>query len=69
MMAVSLQAEPRPTIGSAVQLFLANKKSKKYKRELGRLESFMAKWEKLLPQEINLRDLTEFRAGWVGLYP
>jgi integrase/recombinase XerD len=50
MAAVSLQAESRPTIERAVQLFLTDKKSqgldstahKKHERELGRLESFMA---------------------------
>jgi integrase/recombinase XerD len=77
MMAVSLQAESRPTIERAVQLFLTDKKSqgldstahKKHERELGRLESFMAKRGKLFPQEISQEDLTEFRAGWIGLYP
>jgi hypothetical protein len=74
MVAVSLQAESRPTIECAVQLFLTDKKSqgldstahKKHERELGRLESFMAKRGKLFPQEISLEDLTEFRAGLNG---
>jgi integrase/recombinase XerD len=77
MAAVSLLTESRPTIERAVQLFLTDKKSqgldstahKKHERELGRLESFMAKRGKLFPEEISLEDLTEFRAGWVGLYP
>jgi integrase/recombinase XerD len=74
MLAVSLQAESRPTIERAVQLFLTDKKSqgldstahKKHERELGRLESLRGK---LFPQEISLDDLTEFRAGWVRLDP
>jgi hypothetical protein len=71
MVAVSLQAESLPTIERAVQLFLTDKKSqgldstahKKHERELGRLESFMAKRGKLFPQEISLEDLTEFPTG------
>src|SRR5258708_1719321 len=74
--AVQLQAESRPTIEKAVQLFLSDKQSqgldptayKKHQRELGRFSEFMAKRGKFFPHEIGLADLTEFRAGWVKHY-
>jgi integrase/recombinase XerD len=42
---------------------------KKYDRELTRFADFMAKRSKFFPLEIALDDLTEFRTGWLILYP
>ncbi|WP_353070999.1 tyrosine-type recombinase/integrase [Tunturiibacter gelidoferens] len=65
------------TIERAIELFLSDKGSqgidsdvlKKYDRELMRFRQFMEKRSKLFPREIALDDLTEFRAGWLHLYP
>jgi integrase/recombinase XerD len=73
---VRIEAESRPTLQRAVELFLSDKLSqgldptahKKHQRELGRLVKFMAKRGKLFPHEVGLADLTEFRAGWVNHY-
>lgn len=73
---ISLQAESRPTIEKAIELFLSDKKTqgldstayKKHVRELGRFKDFMAKRGKLFPHEVGLADLTEFREGWVNHY-
>jgi integrase/recombinase XerD len=66
----------RPMIDRAIELFLSDKKTqgldptahKKHARELGRFAEFMGKRGKFYPHEIELSDLTEFRAGWVLLY-
>lgn len=73
---VTLQAESRPTIEKAIELFLSDKKTqgldstayKKHVRELGRFKDFMAKRGELFPHEVGLADLTEFREGWVNHY-
>jgi integrase/recombinase XerD len=65
------------TIKDAVDTFVASKQSQgvgidisdKYKRELGRLETFMASRGKCFPRQITLDDLIAFRAGWQQLYP
>lgn len=75
--AVAVQAVTRPTIDKAIQLFIIDKRSqgldanflKRYERELGRMSDFMASRSVLFPTEIQLHDLTEFRAGWDALYP
>jgi hypothetical protein len=75
--AITVDAESRPTIGRAVELFVSDKRSQgvhaevlqKYERELARLKDFMAKRSKFFPHEIGLADLTEFRAGWERIYP
>jgi integrase/recombinase XerD len=75
--AVRLEAQSGKTIERGIELFLSDKRSqgldsdvlKKYDRELGRFEEFMAKRSKFFPREIALDDLTEFRAGWQHLYP
>ena len=74
---VTLAPEAKKTIARAVELFLKDKRTegmteqvvKKYERELGRFESFMAKRSKFLPHDIGATDLTEFRSGWADLYP
>src|SRR5205823_11423515 len=66
----------RPMIERAIELFLSDKLTqgldptahKKHARELGRFAEFMGKRGKFYPHEIELSDLTEFRAGWVTLY-
>jgi integrase/recombinase XerD len=75
--AITVQAESSKTIERAVELFLSDKRSqgldggvlKKYERELGRFSDFMARRSRYFPHEIQLEDLTEFRAGWEDLYP
>lgn len=75
--ALTANAESRPTIERAIDLFVSDKRSQglnvevlgKYERELARLKDFMAQRSKFFPHEIGLGDLTEFRAGWEGLYP
>lgn len=74
---VTLESTSRPTIERAVELFISDKKSqglsddvlRKYERELGRLVEFMAKRSRFFPHELDLENLTEFRAGWVKAYP
>lgn len=74
---IRLEAHSGKTIERAVELFLSDKRSqgldndvlKKYERELTRFRHFMTKQSKLFPREIALEDLTEFRAGWLALYP
>jgi integrase/recombinase XerD len=75
--AVVLESVAHPTIKRAIELYISDKRSqgldadilKKYERELGRFEDFMAKRSLLFPHEIQLEPLTEFRAGWDALYP
>jgi site-specific recombinase XerD len=75
--AVAIAPEARKTIARAVELFIKDKRTtglsanvvKKYERELGRFESFMAKRSKFLPHDISAEDLTEFRADWAEQYP
>lgn len=75
--AVSIVPETKKTIERAIQLFVTDKRSeglseqvlKKYERELGRFESFMAQRSKFLPHEITAEDLTEFRKDWAEQYP
>jgi integrase/recombinase XerD len=75
--AVRLEEQSGKTIERGIELFLSDKRSqgldsdvlKKYDRELGRFKEFMAKRSKFFPREIALDDLTEFRAGWLHLYP
>jgi integrase len=74
---VTLESQSRKTIERAIELFLTDKRTqgldhtadKKYVRELGRLQDFMAKRGRLFPHEIRLDDLTEFRATWTKDYP
>jgi integrase/recombinase XerD len=74
---ISVQAESRPTIDRAVELYLSDKLTqgldptayKKHVRELGRFAEFMGKRGKFFPHEIGHTDLTEFRATWAHLYP
>jgi integrase/recombinase XerD len=74
---VTVQAESRPTIEKAIELYLSDKLTqgldptayKKHVRELGRFSDFMSKRGKFFPHEIGLTNLTEFRATWVHLYP
>jgi integrase/recombinase XerD len=69
---VTIQPEGKKTIKRAVELFISSKRNegmsgpvlKKYERELGRFDSFMAKRSKFLPHEVNFEDLELFRAGW-----
>jgi integrase/recombinase XerD len=75
--AVTVEAKGGTTIDQAIDLFVSDKRSqgvnaevlKKYERELSRLKEFMAKRSKFFPHEIGVSDLTEFRAGWIDLYP
>jgi integrase/recombinase XerD len=75
--AVTVEAKGGTTIGQAIDLFVSDKRSqnvsaevlKKYERELDRLKEFMAKRSKFFPNEISVGDLTEFRSGWITLYP
>lgn len=75
--AVKLESITRPTIERAVELFVSDKSSqgldtgvlKKYERELRRLVEFMAKRSRFFPHELDLENLTEFRAGWLETYP
>jgi site-specific recombinase XerD len=75
--AVKIEPETRQTIKRAIELFIMDKTTegmsgqvvKKYERELGRFESFMAKRSKFLPHEIEAEDLTEFRSDWEEQYP
>jgi integrase/recombinase XerD len=74
---VRLEAQSGKTIERGIELFLSDKLTqgldrdvlKKYDRELGRFREFMAKRSKFFPREIGQDDLTEFRAGWLDLYP
>src|SRR5262249_9291842 len=74
---VRIQNDSRKTLEQAVELFLSDKRNegvneqvvKKYERELGRLQQFLAQRSKFFPSEIAPEDLTEFRAGWEQLYP
>lgn len=74
---VTLESQSSKTIERAIELFLTDKRTqgldhtadKKYVRELGRLQDFMAKRGRLFPHEIRLDDLTEFRATWTQHYP
>jgi len=71
---VTIQPDTKKTIKRAIELFITDKRThgmsagvlKKYERELGRFDEFMAKRSKFLPHEI---DLTVFRAGWEQEYP
>jgi integrase len=68
------ESNPAKTIRSAVDTFIASKKSQgvdthKYELELGRLEKFFAARGKLFPNQIDLDGLIEFRSGWEKLYP
>jgi integrase/recombinase XerD len=75
--AIKLEAQTSKTVDLAVELFLSDKRSqgldehvlRKYDRELTRFREFLAKRSKFLPVEIELEDLTLFRAGWKHLYP
>jgi site-specific recombinase XerD len=75
--AVKIEPETRQTIKRAIELFVMDKTTegmsaqvlKKYERELGRFESFMAKRSKFLPHEIDAEALTEFRSDWETQYP
>jgi len=75
--AVTVEANAGTTIEQAINLFVSDKRSqgvsaevlKKYERELDRLKEFMAKRSKFFPHEISVGDLTEFRAGWLTVYP
>ena len=68
---------PNNTISRTIELFISNKRTqglagnalKKYERELGRFEEFMAKRGRYFPHEIRLEDLTEFRVEWEGDLP
>ena len=68
---------PNNTISRTIELFISNKRTqglagnalKKYERELGRFEEFMAKRGRYFPHEIRLEDLTEFRVEWEEMYP
>jgi integrase len=72
----TIVTKSRPMIDRAIELFLSDKLTqgldptahKKHVRELGRFAEFMGKRGKFYPHEIELSDLTEFRAGWVLLY-
>ena len=74
---IAVQAESRPTIEKAIELYLSDKLTqgldptayKKHVRELGRLSDFMSKRGRFFPHEIGHTDLTEFRATWANLYP
>jgi integrase/recombinase XerD len=74
---IAVQAQSRPTIEKAIELYLSDKLTqgldptayKKHVRELGRFSDFMSKRGKFFPHEIGLTDLTEFRATWAHLYP
>jgi site-specific recombinase XerD len=65
------------TILLAIDSFIASKKSqainahviKKYQRELGRLDAFMADRGKYFAADITLDELIEFRAAWGKQYP
>lgn len=73
---VTRDAEGRPTIERAVELFVSDKRSQgvsaevlgKYERELQRWTSWRS-GSKFFPHEIGLSDRTEFRAGWEGFCP
>ena len=75
--AVTLEPSTRTTIKRAVHLFITDKQTsgmtkqviRKYERELGRFEAFMAKRSKFLPHDITAEDITEFRKDWAALYP
>lgn len=74
---VEIQPDTKKTIERYTELFIQDKRSQgvsestltKYKLELERFEKFMAGKSKLLPHEIALSDLTEFRSEWAKLYP
>jgi integrase/recombinase XerD len=75
--AVAIVPETKKTIERTIELFITDKRAealseqvlKKYERELGRFESFMASRSKFLPHEIGAEDLTEFRKDWPEQYP
>jgi integrase/recombinase XerD len=75
--AVNMEPSTRATIKRAVDLFVTDKRTsgmteqviRKYERELGRFDSFMAKRSKFLPHDITAEDITEFRKDWAALYP
>lgn len=71
--AIIPESNPAKTIQSAVDTFVASKKSEgvsthKYELELGRLEKFFAARGKLFPNQIDLDGLIEFRSGWEKIY-
>lgn len=74
---VTIQPDAKKTIKRYVDIFVKDKRTqglsasvlKKYERELGRFEEFMATRSKFLPHEITVADLTEFRSDWQALYP
>jgi integrase/recombinase XerD len=67
----------RNTIKRAIEVFLASKRNqglnegvtKKYQRELERLQNFLGQRSKFFPNEIGLADLEEFRSEWEQVYP
>lgn len=69
--------DDRKTIARAIELFLLERKTgglnggvlKKYERELGRLQDFLAPRSKFFPSEIDRECLIEYRATWDALYP
>jgi integrase/recombinase XerD len=64
------------TIESCVESFIAAKQSQrvtaavvgKYRRELGRLETFLASRGIMFPNQVRLDDLYAFRNTWDGIY-
>jgi len=67
--------DKQPTIAQALATFLTAKESeqlspatvRKLRRQLGQFENFMAGRSKYFPSEVTVKDVVDFRAGWI--YP